>query len=74
MALVPLVELTRGGTLECQHFGAVAVANTAGRLRAFAGDPHWVTFSRSTLKALQALPIMEAGGVQQYGFTREQTA
>ena len=62
MKLVPLIELTRGGTLECQHFGAVAVVNTQGKVLAHAGDAHWFTFSRSTLKALQALPFLEAGG------------
>ncbi len=52
--------MTRGGTLENQHFGSVAVVNTRGQLRAFAGDPHWLTFTRSTLKALQALPFLQA--------------
>jgi L-asparaginase II len=67
--LVPLVELLRGGTLESLHFGAVAVTDTQGRLVASAGDPHWMTFTRSTLKALQALPFMEAGGPRRFGFT-----
>jgi L-asparaginase II len=66
--LVPLVETTRGGTLECQHFGCVAVADAAGRLLAQAGDPHWLTFTRSTLKALQALPFVEGGGPRRFGF------
>lgn len=72
--LVPLIDTTRGGTLECQHFGAVAVVDTAGRLLAHAGDPHWVTFTRSTLKALQALPFVKAGGPAHFGFTEEQVA
>ncbi|MGZ5271721.1 MAG: asparaginase [Ramlibacter sp.] len=72
--LVPLIDALRGGTLECQHFGAVAVVDTAGRLLAHAGDPHWVTFSRSTLKALQALPFVKAGGPAQFGFTPAQVA
>lgn len=74
MKLVPLIELTRGGTLECQHFGAVAVVNTQGKLLAHAGDAHWLTFSRSTLKALQALPFVEAGGPQHFGYTSNQLA
>ena len=57
--------------MECQHFGAVAVADTQGKLVAHAGDPQWVTFSRSTLKALQALPFMQAGGPKHFGFTDE---
>lgn len=74
MKHIPLIELTRGGTLECQHLGSVAVVNTQGQLLAHAGDPYWLTFSRSTLKALQALPFVEAGGPAQFGFTTRQIA
>jgi len=74
MQHIPLIEMTRGGTLENQHFGSVAVVNTRGQLRAFAGDPHWLTFTRSTLKALQALPFVQAGGPQHFGFTQDQVA
>lgn len=72
--LVPLVETTRGGTLENQHFGAVAVTDTQGRLLAHAGDPHWITFTRSTLKALQALPFVRSGGPARFGFGLPQLA
>ena len=74
MTLEPLIELTRGGTLENLHFGAVAVMNAQGQLTAQAGDPHWLTFTRSTLKALQALPFTEAGGPQHFGFSQAQVA
>ena len=71
---IPLIELTRGGTLECQHLGSVAVVNSAGRLLAQAGDPQFMTFTRSTLKALQALPFMESNGPQQFGFGSDHIA
>ena len=74
MNFAPLIELTRGGTSECFHFGAIAVVNTQNQLLAQVGDPHWLTFSRSTLKALQALPFMQAGGHQQFGYSSEQLA
>ena len=74
MELTPLIELTRGGTPECLHFGAVAVVNTQGEVVAQAGDPHWLTFSRSTLKALQALPFMQADGPKKFGFSQQQVA
>ena len=73
-SLAPLIELLRGGTLECVHFGAVAVVDARGRVLAAAGDPYWVTFTRSTLKALQALPFMQARGPQRLGFSRENVA
>lgn len=74
MKLVPLIETSRGATLECCHFGAVAVVNTRGTLLAWAGDAHWLTFSRSTLKALQALPFVACGGPQHFGFSTQQVA
>lgn len=67
--LVPLVQTTRGGTRECVHFGALAVTDVTGRVLAHAGDPQWVTFTRSTLKPLQALPFLQGGGVQHFGLT-----
>ena len=74
MPHVPLIELNRSGTLECQHVGSVAVVNAHGKLLAHAGDAHWLTFSRSTLKALQALPFVEAGGPRHFKLSNEQIA
>lgn len=73
-SLVPLVETRRGGTTECVHFGALAVTDTEGRVLAQAGDPQWVTFTRSTLKPLQALPFVQAGGVQHFQLEPPQLA
>ena len=72
--LIPLVQTTRGGTQDNLHFGAMAVVDARGRVVACAGDPHWVAFTRSTIKALQALPFMQAEGPRQLGFTRENVA
>lgn len=45
------------------------MADAAGRVVAQAGDPHWVTFTRSTLKPLQALPFLQGGGARHFGLT-----
>ena len=74
MDFTPLIELTRGGTRECLHFGCVAVVDARGEVQASAGNPHWLSFSRSTLKALQALPFVESGGARQFGFGSAQLA
>ncbi|HYD75198.1 asparaginase [Ramlibacter sp.] len=71
---VPLVDTLRGGTLECRHFGAVAVCDARGRVLAHAGDPHWLSFTRSTLKPFQALPFVQAGGPAHFGFGERQLA
>jgi len=68
-SLIPLVETTRGDTLENVHFGHVAVTDVTGSVVASAGDPQRVSFTRSTLKPLQALPFVQGGGVQHFGLT-----
>lgn len=73
-ALVPLIETTRGDTLECIHFGALAVCDAEGRLVASAGDPHWLAFTRSTIKPFQALPFVASGGLRRFGYTAANTA
>ncbi|AMO25336.1 asparaginase [Ramlibacter tataouinensis] len=73
-SLVPLFESHRGGTLESVNFGAVAVCDSQGRVLGAAGDPHWLTFTRSTLKPLQALPFLQSGGAQALGFTASNIA
>ena len=74
MNLQPLIQLTRGGLPECLHLGAIAVVNTRGQVTAQVGDPHLLTFTRSTLKALQALPFVQARGPQQFGFSAAEVA
>ena len=74
MNLEPLIELSRGGVPECLHFGAIAVVDRHGKLLAQAGDPHWLSFTRSTLKAMQALPFLQSGGPAQFGFDTQQLA
>jgi L-asparaginase II len=74
MNFVPMIELTRNGISECLHLGALAVTDIHGKLIASAGNPHWLCFTRSTLKALQALPLMQSGGAKHFGFSSQEYA
>jgi L-asparaginase II len=74
MNVAPLAEVTRGGRVESIHFGAVAVVNTRGELLYRAGDPHFLTFTRSTIKPFQALPFLRAGGPEHFGFSSREMA
>ena len=69
-----MIELTRNGISECLHMGALAVTDTEGRVLAQVGNPHWLSFTRSALKALQALPLIQSGGAQQLGLTSKELA
>ncbi len=70
----PIYELTRGRIVESIHFGAFAVVDSHGRLLASHGDPQMVTFLRSTAKPFQALPFIERGGHEKFGFSPREVA
>jgi len=70
----PVFELTRGETVESIHDGAIAVVDAAGKLLAWYGDPHGVTFLRSTAKPFQAIPFIEHNGPQAFGLTQKEIA
>jgi L-asparaginase II len=74
MNLAPLVEVTRGQHVECIHFGSVAVVNTHGELLYRAGDPNFLTFTRSTLKPFQAVPFLRGEGPARFGYTMREIA
>jgi L-asparaginase II len=70
----PVFELSRGPVVESVHFGAGAIVAADGRLLASFGDPHALTFLRSTAKPIQALPFVEAGGPAALGFSQKELA
>lgn len=70
----PLVELTRGPLVESIHFGALAVVDASGRLIASVGDPDLVANLRSSSKPFQSLPLIENGGVEQFGMSEREIA
>ncbi|MDQ0324633.1 L-asparaginase II [Rhodopseudomonas julia] len=63
-----LVEVTRGERVESRHRGAFVVCDAQGNMRACAGDVEQGVFPRSAVKALQALPLVETGAAEAYGF------
>ena len=69
-----LVEVLRGAAVESRHRGAVAIADTAGKLVLSLGDGETPVFPRSAIKALQALPLVEHGAADRYGFGVEELA
>lgn len=68
-ALQPLLEVTRGKVVEAVHYGSIAVVDSHGKLIASYGDPDTVAFLRSSAKPFQAIPFVEHGGVEHFGYT-----
>jgi len=57
----PAAVVTRGDAAEAWHAAAVAVVDGDGRVTHALGDPELVTFTRSAIKPLQALPLWLTG-------------
>ncbi|MFL1876655.1 asparaginase, partial [Hansschlegelia beijingensis] len=73
-ASAPLVEVTRGLSVESRHTGAVAIADVTGKLVFSLGDAERLTFPRSGVKALQGLPLVESGAAARFGLTDAELA
>lgn len=67
-----LVHVKRGNIVECAHRGYIAVVDYKGNVLASVGNPQHVTYARSTVKPLQALPLLESGAAESFGLTDEE--
>jgi L-asparaginase II len=69
-----LVEVFRGALTESRHRGAVAVVDADGATVLALGDVARAIYPRSAVKPLQALPLIESGAADRYGFGEEELA
>ncbi|WP_027164802.1 asparaginase [Mesorhizobium sp. WSM3224] len=69
-----LVEVTRGAVVESAHRGAVSVFDADGKPVWEIGDTERPVFPRSAVKAIQALPLVESGAADAYGFGNRELA
>lgn len=74
MASPVLAEVTRGAVVESRHHGSVVVCDASGTVVFSLGDPDRPTFPRSAVKALQALPLVESGAADRFGFGHAELA
>jgi L-asparaginase II len=69
-----LVEVTRGGRVESRHRGAAVIADAEGASVFAKGDVDAPVFPRSAVKAMQALPLIETGAADAFGFGARELA
>ncbi len=74
MANPILVEVTRGALVESIHRGAIAIANAAGTLVQTLGDVETPVYPRSSLKPIQALPLVESGAAEAFKLSDDEIA
>lgn len=61
-----MVEVTRGEQVESRHRAAAAVVRADGGLTETWGDVETPVFTRSSIKPLQALPLLETGAAERF--------
>src|SRR5229473_1592905 len=69
-----LVEVVRGSLLESEHRGTAAVIDADGNAVLLLGDVARPVFPRSAIKPLQALPLVESGAADRFGFGEDELA
>ncbi len=69
-----LVEVTRGGHIECRHRGAALVISADGTIIGSWGDTQRALFPRSAIKPLQAIPLVESGAAQAFEVSERELA
>jgi L-asparaginase II len=71
---VPLTVATRGAAIDAVHYGSVAVVDRDGNLLHSAGDPQFLTTTRSALKPFQAMPFVAGGGIERFDYSQAEVA
>jgi L-asparaginase II len=74
MANPVLVEVLRGHIVESRHRGAAVVVDADGAVVLEIGDIARPVFPRSAVKAIQALPLIESGAADAFGFGNRELA
>ena len=69
-----LVEVRRGAIVESRHRGAIVLADPEGKVLLQIGDARLATSTRSTIKPIQALPIITSGAADHFNLTNRELA
>src|SRR5436853_5767866 len=69
-----LVEVTRGDRVESTHRGCVAISDAQGNVLLALGDVGRPLYPRSSVKPIQALPLVESGAADRFGLGDEEIA
>ena len=66
------IRVYRGDYIESTHDIHIAVVNTKGNLLAYYGDANRLTFARSSMKPIQAVPIVETGAIEKFNVSEKE--
>ena len=70
----PLVEVLRGPIVESLHRGHIVAVDCEGKILTQLGQPETIVFLRSSVKPLQALPLIISGAYERFSFADKELA
>ena len=69
-----LVKVERGKFTECTHFGHIVISDDSGQIVKAWGNPEEIILPRSSVKMIQALPLLLSGAADAYGLSSQELA
>ncbi|MCI0490919.1 MAG: asparaginase [Blastocatellia bacterium] len=69
-----LAEVLRGPIIEARHRGVIVALEPDGRVIARLGDEGLITATRSTIKPVQAIPLITSGAADRFNITSRELA
>jgi L-asparaginase II len=72
--VIELARVFRDSLVESRHYGSIVICNPRGEVVWSVGDPERKIFGRSIFKPFQALPFVESGELDRFGFEAEELA
>jgi L-asparaginase II len=69
-----LIEVRRGAIVESSHRGAIVIVEPDGRAVSSLGDDQLVISTRSTIKPIQAIPLITSGAADHFQLTPRELA
>lgn len=69
-----LIEITRGPLVECVHTGSISIVSADSGVLLELGDTRRPVYPRSAIKSLQALPLIESGAADEFGYGNAEVA
>jgi L-asparaginase II len=69
-----LAEVIRGPIVESRHRGVIVAVDADGQIIAKLGDDRLITSTRSTIKPIQAIPVITTGAADRFAITPKELA
>ena len=69
-----IVKEWRGDVPDLHYYGHIVVVDASGEILRVWGDPERVTYSRSSAKPMQAIPVIESKAANEYALTEDELA